>query len=98
MFSLIIPVFNEEEVIAQTLRDAHNALQRIGDTFEIVVVNDGSTDQTLNILKQINFPGLRVISHPKNKGYGASMKTGIRHSRGNMIGTVDADGTYPIKE
>lgn len=98
MFSLLIPVFNEEEVIEQTLRDAHAALQNIGDAFEIVVMNDGSTDRTGDILKQISIPGLRVITHPKNKGYGASMKTGIRHSQGDIIGTVDADGTYPIKE
>lgn len=98
MFSLLIPVFNEEEVIEQTLRDAHAALQNIGDAFEIVVMNDGSTDRTGAILKQISIPGLRVITHPTNKGYGASMKTGIRHAKGNLIGTVDADGTYPIKE
>lgn len=98
MFSLLIPVFNEEEVIEKTLRDAHAALQHIGDAFEIVVMNDGSTDRTADILSHINIPNIHIITHPTNKGYGASMKTGIRHSKGNLIGTVDADGTYPIGE
>ena len=97
MFSLIIPVFNEEAVIERTVREAHDVLQDTGP-FEIIVINDGSTDQTSKILTELRLPHLHLVNHPYNKGYGASMKTGIRHSQGNLIGTVDADGTYPIGE
>ncbi|MBI3336778.1 glycosyltransferase family 2 protein [Candidatus Peregrinibacteria bacterium] len=97
MFSLIIPVFNEAEIIERTVREAHDVLQNTGP-FEVIVINDGSTDQTGEILARLHLPYLRIINHPYNKGYGASMKTGIRHSQGQLIGTVDADGTYPIRE
>ena len=97
MFSLLIPVFNEEAVIERTVREAHDTLQDAGP-FEIIVINDGSADRTEEILTELRLPHLRLINHPYNKGYGASMKTGIRHSQGILIGTVDADGTYPIGE
>ena len=48
------------------------------------------------MLSGLSMPSLHVITHPQNRGYGSSMKTGIRQSKGNIIGTVDADGTYPL--
>ena len=96
MISLIIPVFNEENAIEGTIRDAREHLQTTGEAFEILVVNDGSTDDTLAKIHRCTGGSLRVITHPRNLGYGASMKTGIRHSTGDLLATVDADGTYPL--
>ncbi|MBU0766637.1 glycosyltransferase family 2 protein [Patescibacteria group bacterium] len=98
MISLLVPVFNEEAAIADTLKRSHDALSKTSEDFEIVVINDGSTDGTTRILQSLEVPQVTVINHPYNKGYGASIKTGIRKSKGNLLATTDADGTYPIDD
>ena len=96
MITLLIPVFNEKEAITETIAKAHDVFSKMGEDFEIIIINDGSTDGTEEILKTVNIPNLQVISHPQNKGYGSSMKTGIRRAKGDLIAITDADGTYPI--
>jgi len=98
MISLLVPVFNEEESAAQTIERAHRALSSQSEDFEIIVINDGSTDKTASILESFRDEKIRVISRTQNTGYGSSIKTGIRKSKGNLIATVDADGTYPIED
>lgn len=98
MLSLLIPIFNEEGAAEATVRMAHDALTKAGEPFEIVVIEDGCTDHTPEILNTIKLPHVHVIHHPVNRGYGASLKTGIRHSKGELIATTDADGTYPVVE
>lgn len=92
-FSIIIPAFNEEESIKNTLIGLQ---ETINQQYEIIVVNDGSTDQTKKILRQIK--GIRIISHAENRGYGAALKSGIQQANGEYILIIDADGTYPIKD
>lgn len=87
--SIIIPAFNESESIADTITE----IQRLQLNLEIIVVDDGSTDNTGTIAK--NF-GVHVITNPANKGYGASLKKGIKHASSETIVITDADGTYPI--
>jgi glycosyltransferase involved in cell wall biosynthesis len=95
VFSLLIPAYNEEGAVEATVRSAHEALQKAGEEFEIVVIDDGSTDRTREILAGLDLPRVLVIRHARNQGYGASIKTGIRRSRGDLLGITDADGTYP---
>jgi glycosyltransferase involved in cell wall biosynthesis len=96
VFSLLIPTYNEEGTVASTVRAVHDVLTKVGEEFEIVVIDDGSTDGTPTILAGLQLAHVRVLRHPKNQGYGASLKTGIRRSRGEVLGITDADGTYPI--
>ncbi|PIR53260.1 glycosyltransferase family 2 protein [Candidatus Peregrinibacteria bacterium CG10_big_fil_rev_8_21_14_0_10_49_10] len=98
MLSLIIPVFNEEGAVRQCIADAQKALAQCGTDFEIIVVNDGSTDGTSLILDQLTLEHVSVVKHSTNRGNGAAIKTGIRHAHGDTIATVDADGTYPIAD
>lgn len=98
MLSVLIPAFNEEQAIEATVRRVHAALAAAANPFEIVVIDDGSTDRTPDILKNIVLPQLHIITHSQNRGYGASMKTGIRRSHGSLIATIDADGTYPLED
>ena len=100
MLSILIPVYNEEQAIEETIRSLCRAMAGSGEPFEVVAVNDGSRDRTGDILGKLSkeMAQLKVLTHPENRGYSASLKTGIRHSTGDCIGMVDADGTYPIAE
>jgi glycosyltransferase involved in cell wall biosynthesis len=93
--SVIIPAFNEEGAIASAVEDVKKTLAGLDVPFEVIVVNDGSRDRTAEIAGET---GARVISHPGNRGYGASLKTGIRHTQYGWIVITDADGTYPIAQ
>jgi len=91
--SIIIPVYNEEKAIEQTIEGLKKELSKLGLDYEIVVVNDASTDKTRGILEKIE--GIKLIDHPENRGYGAALKTGIKNSVYDWILIIDADGTYP---
>ena len=92
-FSIIIPVYNEEDGIAATLDAIQEICRNLQVPHEIITVDDGSTDRTADILS--SYSGLRAISHLQNRGYGASLKTGIRNAQYPLIVITDADGTYP---
>jgi len=94
--SVVIPAYNEEngiEEIARRVLAVEPALQEVGvDHLELIVVDDGSSDRTAEITKSIE--GVRLISQ-ENKGYGGALKTGFSQAKGELIGFLDADGTYP---
>jgi len=98
IISIVIPLYNEEKSISSTISSLKYIIKKIANEYnvEIIAVNDGSTDNTKTILKKIK--GIKVIEHPYNLGYGASLKDGLRHSDGEWILITDADGTYPINE
>jgi len=93
--SVVVPALNEEQAIGATL-DALNAFAaKAGIPVEIVVVDDGSTDRTAAIASE---HGAIVVRHPHRGGYGRALKTGIMRAQYEMIGLIDADGTYPVSE
>ncbi|NMC78481.1 MAG: glycosyltransferase family 2 protein [Chloroflexi bacterium] len=95
--SIVIPAYNEEDGIAEIVTRVLNVkgeLKKVGiDDLELIVVDDGSRDRTVAIVESIS--DVRLIRHLKNKGYGAALKTGFAYARGELIGFLDADGTYP---
>lgn len=97
MLSVVIPAYNEQDGIAEIVHRVlavRDALGQVGvDEMELLVVDDGSRDKTASIVADIS--GVRLIRHKRNKGYGAALKTGFRQARGDLIGFLDADGTYP---
>ncbi len=93
--SIIVPVYNEEGAVEQTLRQLKNEMDRLKIEHEIIVVNDASKDKSSEILASINY--IKLISHSVNKGYGAALKTGIKNSQYDWVLIIDADGTYPIR-
>ncbi|HLC32727.1 MAG TPA: glycosyltransferase family 2 protein [Candidatus Nanoarchaeia archaeon] len=95
MISIIVPIYNEEKAIRNTLERLKKIGPKLGD-FEIIAVNDGSSDNTRSTLESID--GITVVNSPYNLGYGASIKKGMRACRGNWIAITDADGTYPLEE
>jgi len=94
--SVVIPMFNEAENVEVTLRRVEEALASFPGTYEIVPVNDGSTDETLEILNNVaaRDSKIRVASYPKNIGRGRALRTGFRESTGNMIVSIDADLSF----
>jgi len=91
--SIIIPVYNEEESIEKVIIDLREYSAEKKYNYEIIVVNDGSTDRTKEILEKID--GIKIINHLENQGYGAALKHGIKQSQGDLILITDADGSYP---
>ena len=94
--SAIVPLYNEEAAVAQTIERLRNALQKTNIPFEIIAVNDASTDSSGKILEKIK--DIMIITNPYNLGYGASIKKGMRKAQGDWIAITDADGTYPVED
>ncbi len=95
--SAVLPAYNEEAVIAETLRRTHAALAGLGATaFEVIVVDDGSTDSTRSRCEEIapQLPGVRVVAHPTNRGYGAALRTGFEAAQCEAIFLMDSDGQF----
>lgn len=88
--SVIIPTFNEAAVIGDLVRCVHDVLATTCYTYEILVIDDGSTDGTAEVVPNM----ARVVRHPYNKGNGAAIKTGIRASRGEIVVMMDGDGQH----
>ena len=97
ILSVVIPAYNEESGIEEIVRRVlavEPALKGAGvDKLELLVVDDGSKDRTAEVASGIS--GVNLIRHPKNKGYGAALKTGFSKANGELVGFLDADGTYP---
>lgn len=91
--SVILPSYNEEASIGAVLEGIHSTLK--GQDYEIIVVNDGSTDKTLSIAES---SGARVVNHPYNIGNGAAIKAGIRAAEGRILVFMDADGQHNPEE
>ncbi|MCU0487051.1 MAG: glycosyltransferase family 2 protein [Anaerolineales bacterium] len=93
--SVIIPAFNEEQGITSVLPALVEALNASQRPFEVLVIDDGSTDRTAEIATQLSGRlGVKVLSHRTNKGYGASLKTGIRAAQYGLIVMMDSDGQH----
>ena len=98
--SLIIPAFNEAQRIGPTLRRAHQFLAARPARFEILVVDAGSTDDTVALVTALaaELPGLRVLCSPANRGKGHAVRLGMRAATGQVRLFSDADGSTPIEE
>ncbi len=98
--SIIIPAFNEEKALASDMDGLIEAMSATQYTWEIIIVDDGSTDGTAAVGKSYEerYGNVRFLSHPYNMGGGASRNTGIKASQYDIVAVVDGDGTYPVKD
>lgn len=94
--SIIIPAYNEEKSIKETIDGLKKELAKLDLDYEIIAVNDCSIDNTKEILEKID--GIKLINHPYNKGYGASLKTGIKNAKFDLLLFFDGDGQHPTED
>jgi glycosyltransferase involved in cell wall biosynthesis len=93
--SIVLPVFNEEEVIEETLTTIISECSQLGLPYEIIVVDDGSTDSTAKKIEKFD---VHLVRHPYNIGNGAAVKRGIRAAKKDVIIFMDADGQHDPAE
>ena len=93
--SAIIPAYNEEDAIAPVVKSLTEVLRRGAKSFEIIVVDDGSTDRTF---ENARAAGVSAVRHPMNRGYGRSLMSGFAKAKYDWILMIDADGSYPPEE
>ena len=94
--SVVIPAYNEEDgicAIIDRVSAIRLALEAMGIGLEVIVVDDGSHDATCERVR--GFANVCLVQHPTNRGYGAALKSGFRAASGDLLGFLDADGTYP---
>ena len=99
VFSIIVPIFNEENVIKEVLLDLDNFLRiNLNYRYELIAVNDGSTDKTDKILTRLELNNFSCFSNPYNKGYGAAIKLGVQKAQGAFVLFYDGDGQHNPRE
>ena len=98
--SVILPAYNEAQVIASTVSTIREVLSAWGTDFEIIVVNDGSTDQTGEIIAALaaSDPRICFVTHPVNQGYGAALVSGFAAATKELTFFMDADGQFDIHD
>jgi glycosyltransferase involved in cell wall biosynthesis len=94
------PAFNEEPNIGPLLDESLEALRGMAESFEIIVVDDGSSDGTAEVVRSYagRHPEVRLVVHPQNLGYGHALRSGLQHSRGDVIALVDGDRQFRIAD
>jgi glycosyltransferase involved in cell wall biosynthesis len=93
--SVVVPIYNEEKAIQGFLKKLKDVLKNVKTSYEIIAVDDASSDKTYENIKKVK--GIKVVRHPYNKGYGASLKTGARKSKGKYVLFIDGDGEHDPK-
>lgn len=98
--SVVYLVHNESGVIENVIRDTVTVLTTLEIKWEILAVNDGSTDATAAILEKLTVenPNIRVVNHSSNKGYASAAKTGLKHAYGDIVFIIDSDGQHEPKD
>ncbi len=98
--SVFFPAYNDAGTIAGLVEEALAVLPSLTDDYEVIVVDDGSTDETGAVLDELALrePRLRVIHHERNRGYGGALRTGFGAARKDLIFYTDGDGQYDVRE
>jgi glycosyltransferase involved in cell wall biosynthesis len=92
--SVVMPAYNEAQMVGVQIERIRQVMELANCTYELIVVDDGSTDQTAHVARQ---HAVQLIQKQYNRGYGAALKTGIAAAKYEWILIIDADGTYPAE-
>lgn len=94
MITLIIPMYNESSIIADTAKTVSEYMQKNFDSYEIIFSDDGSKDNCAQIVKDMQLPNVRVVGYEKNHGKGCAIRTGMLEANGEIVMFTDADLAY----
>ena len=106
--SVFFPTYNEEGNIKKVVSDAKSVLQKVATKWEIIIVNDGSTDKTKEVAEALvksdkqSLPlrggRIKLVNHPRNRGYGGALKTGLKSAKYEWVAFTDSDGQFDFSE
>ena len=98
--SVFFPCYNDAHTIGKLILKADSILRRVTKNYEIIVVNDGSRDESLLVLKKTKekIPKLRIVNHLKNRGYGGALQSGFKAAKNDLVFYTDGDGQYDVSE
>jgi glycosyltransferase involved in cell wall biosynthesis len=98
--TVFFPAYNDSGTIGSLVIAARHAAQAVTDDFEVLVINDGSVDGTAEIAEELarTYPDVRVVHHPRNRGYGGALRTGFQEARKDLIFYTDGDAQYDPSE
>jgi glycosyltransferase involved in cell wall biosynthesis len=98
--SVFFPAYNDSGTIASLVISAIQAARKLTDDFEVIVVNDGSVDATAEIVNELaaNYPEVRVVHHPRNRGYGGALRSGFEAATRDLVFYTDGDAQYDPSE
>src|SRR5438094_7354872 len=96
----VFPAYNDQRAIEGIVRTEAEQMRKVNDDFEVLVVDDGSKDETGAILDRlaVELPYLRLIHHERNLGYGAALISGFKNAKKDLIFYTDGDGQYDVRE
>jgi glycosyltransferase involved in cell wall biosynthesis len=98
--SAFFPCYNDSNTIGALVIEAERQLQQLTDDYEIIVVNDGSSDNSADVLRALAaaVPRLRVVTHERNRGYGGALRSGFAAATKDLVFYTDGDGQYDVRE
>lgn len=99
--TIFFPAYNDAPSLPDLVAKAFAVLDKHAEQYEVIVINDGSLDKTADVLRNLQSrygPRLRVIEHPRNRGYGAALRSGFEAARYELVFYTDGDGQYDVTE
>lgn len=99
--TVVLPAFNEELNVGPMVEGCLAVLPKLADAFEVIIVDDGSTDGTTAVARELvdrNHPRVRLLAHDRNRGYGAALRTGFQHATQELVFYTDSDRQFDVAE
>lgn len=98
--TVFFPAYNDEKSIGSLVEKVFNILPNLASRYEVIVINDGSKDDTKVVLRQLaqKYKNLKIVTHTRNRGYGGALRSGFKNVRGDFVFYTDGDGQYDVLE